>query len=294
MVKRHTVTALVAALLSIPATSTAQAGRAAFDEGQRLLQRGDYAKAEQQFSRAIAADASVAEFHLALGQAVGLQTADAATIRQPFLARRVKASLERAAALDPTLIAAREGLIQFHLNAPAVMGGSVAKARDEARAIAGLDVSRGHLAAATIAWHARDTVATERALRAAITAAPDSLGPVLALVNRQISWQRPSAAWATLDAYAARRPNPLVEYHIGRLAGVTGQQLDRGEGALRGLLAEPAAASTGVPSPATLHARLGDVLRRNGRSAQARASYEQALRLEPGNRLATEGLRALR
>jgi tetratricopeptide (TPR) repeat protein len=293
-VTRAVVAAFVAACVALAHPLAAQAGRAAFDEGQRLLQRGEYAKAEQQFSRAIAADAAVADYHLGLGQAVGLQTAEAATIRQPFLARRVKASMERAVALDPTLIPAREGLIQFHLNAPSVMGGSVTKAREEARAIAGLDASRGHLAAATIAWHGRDTVGTERALRAAIAAAPDSLGPVLALVSRQVSWQRPTAAWATLESHAVRRPSPLVQYHIGRLAGLTGQQLDRGERALRGLLADPAAAPAGLPSPATLHARLGDVLRRDGRSTQARASYEQALRLEPGNRVATEGLRALR
>lgn len=287
---------LGALLLSLMALRPlqAQAGRASYEAGQRFMQRGEHAQAEREFQRAIAAEDGVAAYHLALGQAIGLQAADAATVRQPFLARRVKAAFERAVALDPALIPAREGLIQFHINAPAVMGGSLAEARAQAQAIARLDAARGHLASATIAWQARDTVATERALRAAVAAAPDSLAPVLSLTNRLLGWGRTDAAWATLDAFAARRPSPLVQYHIGRLAGVTGQRLERGERALRSLIDTRPADSTGLPGEATLQARLGEVLRKAGRRDEARAAYERALRLQPGLRLATEGLRALR
>jgi tetratricopeptide (TPR) repeat protein len=285
-----------AALLSLAVAFPlhAQAGRAAYEAGQRFMQRGEHAQAEQAFQRALAEDDRVAAYHLALGQAIGLQAADASPLRQPFMARRVKGAFERAVALDPTLVPAREGLIQFHINAPAVMGGSLAEARAQAQAIARLDAARGHLASATIAWQARDTVATERALRAAVAAAPDSLAPVLSLTNRLLSWGRTDAAWAALDAYAARRASALVQYHIGRLAGITGQRLERGERALRDVLEARPADSTGLPGEATLQARLGEVLRKAGRRDEARAAYERALRLQPGLRLATEGLRALR
>ena len=168
---------LLVVLLSAPAQ--AQRGKAAFDEGMRLMRANKPAQAEAQFERAIAADERNGLYHLWLGNAVGQQAPNASTVRQPFMARRIKAEYERAVALDPELLDAREGLINFYMFAPGFMGGDPAKAREQQRAIAVRNAYRGHLAAATIATFSRDTVGTERALRAAIAAAPDSVRPII-------------------------------------------------------------------------------------------------------------------
>ncbi|MEK7240720.1 MAG: hypothetical protein AAB224_09035 [Gemmatimonadota bacterium] len=45
-------------------------------------------------------------------------------------------------------------------------------------------------------------------------------------------------AFAVVDAYQQRRPaDPVALYQVGRLAAVSGQQLDRGEVALKKYLA---------------------------------------------------------
>ena len=85
---------LLTLLLSLSRVSGAQAGKAAFDEGMRFMRLNNAGAAEKQFERAIAADANNGTYHLWLGNAVGQQTTTASTLRQPFMARRVKAEFE--------------------------------------------------------------------------------------------------------------------------------------------------------------------------------------------------------
>lgn len=274
---------------------SAQAGRTAYTDGMRLMQQGKFDDAEKKFERAISQERGVGQYHLALGQAVGAQAQNANMVRQGFMARRVKQEFEAAVRLDPSLLDAREGLMQFHLMAPGVMGGDPAEARRQQVEIAKRNVIRGHLAQAMITWRARDTVATERAIRAAITAAPDSAGPMIALAQRQANWGRTPAAFATLNEFLLRNPTSVpTRYQFGRLAALSGQNLARGESCLRGLLADQSwQSSQYAPSRAAMNARLGDVLRHQGKKSEARASYNAALALDRELSIAKEGLRAL-
>lgn len=289
-------TLLLALLLSLSTGSAAQAGKAAFDEGVRLMRQNKAEAAEKQFERAVAADPRNGTYHLWLGNAVGQQAGSASAIRQPFMARRIKAEFERAVALDPELLDARDGLIQFYLMAPGVMGGSAAKAREQQREIAKRSAFRGQLAAAAVAWADKDTAGTERALRAAIAAEPDSARTAISLAQRQAGWGRTAAAFATLDEFLARHPRDIaVRFQIGRLAANSGQQLERGEKLLRALIAEPEWESTNQrPSRAAVHYRLGMVLEKSGRTPDARAAYERALALDPQLKPAKDALAALR
>lgn len=287
---------LLALLLSLSTESAAQAGTAAFDEGVRLMRLNKPDAAERQFERAVAADERNGTYHLWLGRAVGQQASTASTLRQPFMARRIKAEFERAVALDPELLDARDGLVQFYLMAPGFMGGSTAKAREQQREIARRSAYRGYLSAANIAWAAKDTAGTERAIRAAVAAAPDSVLTVITLAQRQSNWGRTAAAFATLDEFLARRPRDIaVRFQVGRLAAISGEQLPRGERVLRELLAEPEWEPTNSrPSRAAVHYRLGLVLETSGRKNDAKASYERALALDPQLRPAKDALAALR
>lgn len=273
----------------------AQAGRSAYAEGMRFMQTGKFADAEKRFERAISLERGVGEYHLQLGRAVGAQAANASVVRQPFMARRIKSEFETAVRLDPTLLDAREGLMQFHLMAPGVMGGDPAEARRQQQEIARRNAMRGHMAQAMLTWRNRDTVGTERALRAAVVAAPDSIGPTVALAQRQAAWGRTSAAFETLNAYLTRNGTSLAaRYQFGRLSATTGEQLPRAEGYLRAVLAVPSwETSQWLPARAAAHARLGDVLRRQGKKDEARLSYNAALALDRELTIAKEGLRAL-
>lgn len=289
---------LLAFSLQLPASSLlhAQPDRAAYTEGMRALRANDAPTAVNRFERAIALNDRVGEYHLRLGLALGQEAFSANPVRQALIARRVKHAFERAVELDPSLVEAREGLLFFYAFAPGVMGGSPEKAREQQRELLRRDPMRGHMATATLAQRDRDTVAVERALRQAMAAAPDSAAPVVTLAQRQQAWGRTAAAFQTLDAFLARRPDDVAaRIQYGRLAGTTGQQLARGERLLREVLAVPTwEVNQFRPSKASVHYRLGVVLAKAGKPADARAAYETALRLDPKLKQARDALAELR
>jgi tetratricopeptide (TPR) repeat protein len=278
------------------AAQATPAGRAALDEGIRLMRENQPEKAEKKFEQAIKAEPNVGLYHLWLGRAVGDQAEEASVVRQPFMARRIKAEFEKAVELDPTLLDARDGLISFYLRAPAVMGGSLEKAREQQRLIAAQDPIRGHSAMVDIALHQKDTVAAERALQAMAAAQPDSVVPVIRTGQLQAQRGRTDDAFATYEAFLARHPDDIaVRFQVGRLAAISGAQLPRGERVLRDLLALPDWPTGGSrPSKAAVHFRLGMVQEKSGRKDDARASYETAVRLDPNLQLAKNALAALR
>jgi tetratricopeptide (TPR) repeat protein len=282
--------------VAIPSPATAQPGRAAMDEGVKLLNADKPEQAEKKFEQAIKAEPNVGLYHLWLGRAVGTQAQRASVVRQPFLARRVKAEFEKAVELDPSLLDARDGLISFYLQAPGFMGGSLDKAKEQQRLIAARDPMRGHSAAVEIAWHQRDTVAAEQALRAAVALAPDSAFPTIRLGQLQAQWGRVPAAFETFDGFLARHPESIpLRFQVGRLAATSGQQLPRGERMLTELLALPPWETGGSrPSRAAVHFRLGMVQEKSGRKDEARASYETAIKLDPNLQLAKDALKALK
>src|SRR4051812_21188376 len=87
--------------------------------------------AQKWFEKAIDANDKVAAHHLWLGNAIGEQAQTASKFKQPFMAKRIKSEFEKAVALDPNLVDARHGLIQFYSQAPGFMGGSMDKAKEQ-------------------------------------------------------------------------------------------------------------------------------------------------------------------
>jgi predicted negative regulator of RcsB-dependent stress response len=86
-----------------------------------------------------------------------------------------------------------------------------------------------------------------------------------------------------------------ARFQYARLAAISGTQLPQAERHLRDLLADESWVSSGwFPPRAAIHARLGDVLRKQGRTAEARAAYDTALSLDKDSEIAKLGLRALK
>ena len=89
----------------------------------------------------------------------------ASKLKQPFMARRIKSEFEKAVELDPTSIDGRHGLIQFYSQAPGVMGGSIDKAKEQAREIEKLNAMRGHLEMAALLETDKDSPARSGSTR---------------------------------------------------------------------------------------------------------------------------------
>ncbi len=263
--------------------------------GRTLLSEDKPGDAHDWFEKAASLDPTRSEAHLWVARALGVQAQRANVVRQPFLARRVKSAVDRAIELDPDNIDAREMRWQFYAMAPAVMGGGDDKARAEAAEILRRNRYRGQFITISAASRAKDTVAVERTLKALVSEYPDSLAPVASYANWLADRRRPAEAFALVDALQKRRPaDPVALFQVGRIAAVTGQQLDRGEESLRKYIASPPPLALNVPSVSAAHVRLGNIAEQRGNKAVARAEYERALKLDPRNNQARRALAALK
>lgn len=89
----------------------------------------DFDEAVDAYDEAVDLDDTNAEYFVWLGNALGRKTQNASIFKQPFLAPKIKDAYERSVELDPYLVLARVGLIQYHLQAPGIMGGDTDEAR---------------------------------------------------------------------------------------------------------------------------------------------------------------------
>jgi len=264
------------------ATASFIAGCLAFGEG-----RSD--KAADHFERATERDRTKSLYFDWLGRAYGDQAQRANKLKQGLLARKTKGAFEQAVALDPNNLSARAFLVDFYQLAPGFMGGSEAKASEQAAAIRARNAYRGGLVGATVQSRRRDVIGAEREYALLVAAFPDSLAPRTALAQSQISGKRFADAFRTIDAARAALPaSRVVSYLLGRAAALSGQQLERGEAALRQYLAH--APGPNEPSLAAAHMRLGQVLEQRGQRTEARAELEAALRLDPALKEAKDAL----
>ncbi len=262
------------------AVASGQRARASFLRGCQQFADRKPDKADDEFEMAVKLEDGYAVYHFWLGRAVGDQARTANPLRQPGLARRTKAEFERAAALAPDYIEAREGLLEYYLAAPGILGGSTDKARAEAAEISKRNPFRGSVLEITIALRTNDTTAAIRGYESLIAANPDSAGLYSAFANLLATQRRWSDAWKAVDRLNALRPDwAPARYAIGRMAAESGERLDQGEAALRAYLTQPPEA--GQPSHAGAHWRLGMIAEKRGDRAGARREYEAALALDP-------------
>ena len=280
--------ALPFALQTSSASDSYRAGRAAYDAG-------NYELAVKSFERAIQIDDKTSDYHLWLARAIGTEAVGAGIFHQPGMARRAKSEFERALVLNPKNISARDGLLQFYLRAPGLIGGSVAKAREQAEAIARMNPLRGHLARAALAAYAKDQMTVEREHHAAVLEYPDSSVAVFTYANWLATNARADEALVHLEHFLTRHPGePSALVWLGRIASTSGKQLDRGELALRQALTAPGVGmDPNLPAPAMIHFRLGELLSRKGDKVQARKEFEAAIKLNPNLDAAKKALKTL-
>ncbi len=125
-------------------------------------------KAVEHLEKAATLNRGNAEYHFKLAEAYARDFSFANILRKPFLAARVRDELELAVRFNPSSIEYREGLIQYYVLAPAILGGSYTRAREEANAMSVFDPYFSLLAHANInaeeGDHQRATALFKRAI----------------------------------------------------------------------------------------------------------------------------------
>jgi Tfp pilus assembly protein PilF len=245
------------------------------------------------FERAVKANDRVAAHHLWLANSLGEQAPNTSKLKLPFLARRIKSEFDRAAQLDSTSIDARHGLIQFYSRAPSVMGGSMEKAKEQAREIGRLNPMRGHIEMAALLQREKNVAEAERELIAAVAAAPDSVVASYSLAAFYQNVRRWPDAFAVYDSIMTALPGELMaHFQYGRAAALSAINTDRGEHELKLFIAQ---ATDDIPSVTRsgAHMRLGTIYQRQGKPNLARIEYQAALSINPRNAEAKRALATL-
>lgn len=264
---------------------------AAFLLGRIALEQNDAPKAVDWLEKAVALNPTSSVYYDWLGKAYGVQAQKASKLKQPFLANKTKTAWEKAIALDPNNLEAKNDIILYYLQAPGFLGGSKAKARATALDIRQRNPYMGAVAMATVCIELKDRACVEREMKFVIASYPDSAAGPSSLAAFYSDAKQYDEAFEVVDQRLKRKPNdPLALYALGRTASLSGQQLERGEQALVRYIAAP---MPNGPAVANAHYRLGMIHEKKGARDLARREYQIALGFKPDLAEAKKALAAL-
>ncbi len=248
-------------------------GRITFDEKK-------YEDAADFFEQAIDANDKVAEYHYWHGAAMGSEAQVSGMIRKGILAPKIKTAFEKTVALDPKHMPAMEGLVQYYLQAPSMMGGDKAKALEMANKMKAVDKGRGHMQVANVYMAEKKTDLAEKEYLELIKHDPNKWDYQVALGNFYLGTKQVQRAVDFYEAKLKKNPSDMpATYQLGKVAAVAGVQLDRGEACLKAYLKTQPAKD--APQPANAYHRLGMIYEKKNNKAEAKKCYETALKLDP-------------
>jgi tetratricopeptide (TPR) repeat protein len=265
---------------------------AAFYLGRIALEERKHERAADYFETATKLDPRSTTYFLWLGRAYGREAQQANVLRQPGLAKRTKSAWERAIELDPDNLDARSDLIQYYVQAPGFLGGSTAKAIEQAEAIRERNALRGYLELGAL--YERDKKFAD-AEKAYLAASKEKSDRHVGTYRLGLFYQNTGAFDKAFDLFEAMIvANPTESgalFQIGKTGAMSGQRLDRAAEALEAYLTTTPGRND--PTLAAAHWRLGMVHERRQDRQRAKAEYETAVRLDPTLKPATESLKKL-
>ena len=285
-------TALLLFLVAFPLLGQPASDPDALDAlGQKALAANDAEKAAEYFEKAVQLRPNSAVYHLHLGQAYGDQAQKASIFGQASLAGKTKDEFLKAVELDPNLLEARSGLIDYYTIAPALMGGSQEKALQQAAEIKKRDALLGHRAYVRIYNRQKKPDLARKEWLDFVREQPQSaaahslLGSFLGVTDK-----KPKEGFEEIDIALKLDPNYMPAYYrLGAVAATSGAQLPRGEEALRKYLTYKP--TENEPNLASAHYMLGMIYEKQGKKADAKASYANALKLAPQSKEISEALK---
>lgn len=272
----------------LKAVSEKSAGYAAaqYYLGRVSFDKKEYDDAADYFKEAAEADPKQADYFDWLGNTYATIAQNANMIKQGILAPKMKKAWERAIELDAKNVGARTSLIQYYLQAPGFMGGSVDKAKEVAKQIVSIDAAEGHVQLGSIYASEKKIAEAEKEFQEAVKINDEY---VAALANFYTNQKKYEKAFTLFEEALKKNPDDFVSiYQLGKTAAVSGQRLDRGEECLKKYLTHTP--TSNEPSHAGANMRLAQIKEKRGNKAEAKKLFETALKLDGSLKEAKEGL----
>lgn len=279
---------LVLCLISVPLLAATPQELAA--AGLAALGRRDYQKSIDLYEQAVKLAPNNAEYHYYLGAAYGELAQKAGMIKQARLAPKIKGLFERAVELDPNYIEARLALIDYYTIAPGFMGGDMDKALQQAGEIKKRNGIEGHRAFARVYTRQKKMDLARKEYVDGVRENPTSARAHYLLGSYLINDKNWTGSLQELEAAVKLDPAYMPSYlRIGQVAALSESHYARGEEALRKYLThKPTMQEIGHTSTWYY---LGMIQEKQGKKADAKASYTNAKKLAPEAKHIAEALK---
>lgn len=206
---------------------------AAFYLGRIAFQQNNWDEAERWFDAAVKLDDKASAHHHWLAQTYGKKAVKASLVTRASLAGKARDALLKAVALDGNNLEARADLARYYFEVPAMMGGSEEKALEQIEVIKTKNALQGWLLAGELFAGKKKNAEAERAYLEAEKHQRDNFEATYKLGAFYQNTKAFDQAFAAFDKLLKTQPdNRMAMFQIGRTAGMSGQNLERGLAAL--------------------------------------------------------------
>src|SRR5215471_788824 len=244
--------------------------------------------------KAVALDPRSSRYHEWLGRAYGEKADHAGWFSAISLAKKTHKEFETAVDLDERNFSARQALIEFDCSAPGMVGGGEDKAQPHIKELMQLDAAEGHYAAGNCRRQKKDFDEADEEFTKALESKPKSAELIYDIGDYAVKHAQPERLFAVAQAGERVAPNDSRAKFYRGVALVL--QKDKPEEAelLLEEYAKRAPRRSGYPSPAAAHVWLGRLYKSKDETEEAKEEFENALRLDPKNKMAQEELKKLK
>ena len=208
--------------------------------GQAYFMNGEYKRATDTLERAVALAPNSSMTFTWLGRAYGRRAETSFPVAALGYAQKTREHFETAVKLDPKNGEAVNDLYEFYIEAPAVVGGGMEKARNLLPLIAEIDPVEVHFARARMAEQKKQYDQAETHYRNALSMAPDQPGRVLDVANFLAKRGRFEEADQLFERAEKLAPNsPKVAFQRAESYVRAQRKLDEAQNLLRKYLGLP-------------------------------------------------------
>jgi len=244
--------------------------------------------------KAVALDPQSSAYHEWLGRAFGEKADHAGWFSAISLAKKTRKEFQTAVELDNRNFAAQQALIEFDCSAPGLVGGGEDKAQPHIKELMDLDAAEGHYAAGNCRRQKKDFSEADEEFTKALESWPKSAELIYDIGDYAVKRAQPERLFAVAEAGERVAPNdPRAKFYRGVGLVLQKEKPEEAERLLQGY-AKRAPKRSGYPSPAAAHAWLGRLYLNEYQTEGAKEEFENALRLDPKNKIAQEELKKLK
>lgn len=244
--------------------------------------------------KAVTLDQQSSLYHEWLGRAYGEKADRAGWFSAISLAKKTRKEFQTAVELDDKNFSARQALIEFDCSAPGLVGGGEDKAQPHIKELMELDAAEGHYAAGNCRRQKKDFAAADEEFTKALESRPKSTALIYDIGDYAMKRGQAERLFAVAEEGERAEPNDLrAKFYRGVGLVLKKERPEEAERFLREY-AKQAPKRSGYPSQATAHVWLGRLYQNRDDVEKARKEFEDALRLDPKNKMAQEELKKVK